>query len=104
MPLPLNGESENRENIEIWHGIKIKKLETLGERSATGMDAQRGVYVINIIRYDSPLRDYLQANDVILSVNESHIVSLEDFHNTLALNEHNAPLKMVVFRNQTTKI
>ena len=103
MPLPLNGESENRENIEIWHGIKIKKLETLGERSATGMDAQRGVYVINIIRYDSPLRDYLQANDVILSVNESHIVSLEDFHNTLALNEHNAPLKMVVFRNQTTK-
>lgn len=44
IPVSLVEKKESRQ--ENWLGLSIKNLETLGERSATGMDAERGVYVV----------------------------------------------------------
>ncbi len=68
----------NNFNDESW---RIKNLETLGERSATGMDSERGVYVVTLAEFDSKMRDFLQANDVILRFNRKDVNNLDDLKN-----------------------
>ncbi|MDR1895818.1 MAG: right-handed parallel beta-helix repeat-containing protein, partial [Prevotellaceae bacterium] len=46
MPVPVITYNKNTGSETLTWGIaQIKNLETLGERSATGMDSERGVYV-----------------------------------------------------------
>ena len=84
-------------NDESW---RIKNLETLGERSATGMDSERGVYVVTLAEFDSKMRDFLQANDVILRFNRKDINNLDDLKNAVKQINFAKPVKMVILRNQ----
>lgn len=95
----INKEIINTE-IVVWNGIRIKNLETLGERSATGMDSERGVYVISVIDPYSSLKDYFQANDVILELADHSINNLDDLKDVLRQIDSNKIYKFVVFRNQ----
>ncbi|MCF0177894.1 MAG: right-handed parallel beta-helix repeat-containing protein [Bacteroidales bacterium] len=95
MSLPIVGSKISQQDVIIWNGWAVKNLETLGERSATGMDSEHGVYVISLMSYDSFLRDYLHPNDVIIAVNENIIESVEQ------LQKITKKLKTItVFRNQ----
>ncbi|EKJ88873.1 Right handed beta helix region [Bacteroides finegoldii] len=101
MPQPIAKENNSESKILDWHGWAIKDIETLGEQSATGMDSQRGVYVVNLTKYDSPLRDYLKPNDVILRVNDRKTDNVDAlFRITDKKKEKGVPLKLIIFRNQ----
>ena len=100
MPIPVVIAEEDGKNIIVWHGFRIKNLETLGERSATGMDSERGVYVVTIVKYDSPLRDFLQANDVILQFADKQVNNLDELYKAVEQAELNKPQVMTVFRHQ----
>ena len=58
-------------------GARVKNLATLGERSATGMDDTRGVLVVEVMPGSGPA-GFLQANDVILSLNGAKVNKLRD--------------------------
>ena len=95
---------ENKESRQInWLGLSIKNLETLGERSATGMDAERGVYVVTADA-NGQLRDFIQANDVILQINEHPIADLETMAAALKEVQREQNIKLMIFRGQKEQI
>ena len=101
LPAIVYQTSVRRDDIYSWEGFDIKDLTTEGERSATGMDAVRGVYVIAMTDSYSPLKDELRANDVILKVNG------KDIHNVRQLidstKERDSLTSITIFRNQHQK-
>lgn len=67
----------------LWKGVTFKSLDTLEERSATGMDMERGVYVVSVDALGSPVRDFIAPNDVILSINGKSVNNLCDMKEAL---------------------
>jgi hypothetical protein len=91
-------------DIVLWQGLRIKNLQTLGERSATGMDSERGVYVISVVDHYTPLNDFLQANDVILKFADIDVDNVTDFLELLKQADLTHTHRMVIFRNQSEKV
>ncbi|UBM59196.1 DUF1565 domain-containing protein [Marinilongibacter aquaticus] len=100
MSIPLMNEAGTEDERVVWSGFKVKNLNTLGERSATGMDSERGVYVVALMEFHSALRDYLQANDVILELAGMPINTLSDLKSALLQIEGKQTVEMLIFRNQ----
>jgi hypothetical protein len=98
--LPIIKVGNSKSKVIEWQGLHIKNLETLGERSATGMDSERGVYVVTIIDVYSQLKDFIRANDVILKFNEKDITNLEDLLNATRQADLSKQIELIVFRNQ----
>ncbi|WP_217698784.1 PDZ domain-containing protein [Sediminibacterium ginsengisoli] len=71
-PLPelLLFNEQNDQALSEFMGLKVKNLNTLAERSATGMHAETGV-LVKEVDASSPLRAYIRPNDVILEFNET---------------------------------
>ena len=83
-----------------WKGLRIKNLDTLGERSATGMDTERGVYVISVNALGGVLRDYIRPNDVILELGGKSVNNLDDLQKAVQAADLKQPQTMVIFRSQ----
>ena len=79
-------------------GAKIKNISTLGERSATGLDDTRGVFVVEVAAFSSASK-FLQANDVILSFNGKQTNKLHDLLEA-RMSVIGSNTEIVIFRNQ----
>jgi S1-C subfamily serine protease len=79
-------------------GAKIKNLNTAGERSATGMDDTRGVLVVDVAS-GSGASEFLQTNDVILSLNNKKTNNLRDLLEA-RMSVIGTNTEIIVFRNQ----
>jgi hypothetical protein len=91
------GKVSDDEIIDFM-GAKIKNLNTLGERSATGMDSTRGILVMNI-NPGTRASMFLQTNDVILSFNGKKINRINELIEArMSVVRTNA--EVVIFRNQ----
>lgn len=84
----------------VWNGLSLKNLTTLGERSATGMDSERGVYVVSVVALGSPFRDFIKPNDVIIGAGDSQVNNLDDLKKALNSIESTKEFPVVIFRNQ----
>ncbi|MBK5271429.1 MAG: PDZ domain-containing protein, partial [Bacteroidia bacterium] len=71
---------------------------TLGERSATGMDETRGVFVVELIP-GSVAAEFLQLNDVILSFNNKQVNKLRDLLEA-QMSVIGSGTEVMLFRNQ----
>lgn len=105
VPLPkleyLMDMTENNQVIE-WFGLQIKNLETLGERSATGMSSETGVLVLKVSP-ESPYVGKIKGNDVLLSYQQEDVKSVSDLLNAQkkAIGQK---IKLTIFRNQKMQI
>lgn len=100
LPLPVTARPEAAPDILTWHGCLVKNLDTPGERSATGMDAERGVYVLGMATPESPLHDYLLPNDVILSLNGQSTDNVDDLLQAEARSGKDKTWQLEIRRNQ----
>lgn len=100
MPFPVVAGDKQSSKIVEWGGFRIKNLETLGERSATGMDTERGVYVITLTDFGGGLRDFIKPNDTILGIEGITVNNLDEFRKALQQLDLTQPLEMTIFRNQ----
>ncbi|MDR1102456.1 MAG: PDZ domain-containing protein [Tannerella sp.] len=100
MPVPLYATGAADSERLVWEGVQIKNLETPGERSATGMDSERGVYVIAVAAYGAHLIDYLKSNDVILGFAGKPVNSLTDLFHAIAGVNLKESQSITLFRNQ----
>jgi hypothetical protein len=100
VPLPtvVAFNKENKNEVIDFLGAKVKNLTTLGERSATGMDNARGVLVLEVAT-GSIAAQFLQANDVILSVNGRSVNNLIDLFDA-RVSVIGSNTEVVIFRNQ----
>jgi hypothetical protein len=79
-------------------GANVKKLTSLGERSATGMNEIRGV-LVSSVSPGSEAAHFLQPNDVILMLNGKKINNLRDLFEAHLL-MIGSSAEVFVFRNQ----
>ena len=100
MSTPIIATNAENKDIITWCGTRIKNLDTLGERSATGMSSERGVYVISIDALGSVLRDYIKPNDAILNFGGFPVDNLDDLYKAIQKTDLSKPIKIVIFRTQ----
>jgi hypothetical protein len=103
MPTPVFASGETTSETLLWESIRIKNLDTQGERSAAGMDSERGVYVVAVGAYGSELRDYLKSNDVILGFAGKAVNHLDDLYRAVAGADLSKPQQIIIFRDQKEK-
>jgi predicted ester cyclase len=82
----------------VFMGAKVKTLNRLGERSATGMDDTKGVLVLDVTNGSTAVK-FLQRNDVILSLNGRQVNNLRDLLEA-RMSVIGTDTEMIVFRNQ----
>lgn len=99
MSVPIISYGGVRAQIERWQGVELKNLTTLGERSATGMDSERGVYVLSVDPLES-MHTLLKTNDVILKVNNRQTNTSKEFFEALKDSKPGDKITLVVFRFQ----
>lgn len=102
-PQPVTDGSDTGSAVIKWKGVHIKNLETLGERSATGMDSERGVYVVSVDALGCVLRDFIQANDVILGLGKTEINNLDDLQKALRTINGKSNEDFIIYRNQNKR-
>lgn len=100
MPRPIAGGSAGRDTTILWMGLRVKNLDTLGERSATGMDTERGVYVISQEDKASAWAEALRPNDVILSLDGRAVNNVDDLRRASSGLKSGNACELVVFRGQ----
>lgn len=79
--------------------MKVKNLNTLAERSATGMDRETGVLVLEVPA-SSPWHQQLQANDVILGLGGEPVNNVQDLLNAKMKVQWHATAVVIIFRDQ----
>jgi hypothetical protein len=101
LPVVLNNMQSTDTTVFEVFGLTIKNVFA-GERSATGMDSERGVYVSGI-NASSPFASVLRANDVLLLMNDQPLHNAKDLallKNSLRFNK---PFKIIIFRDQRSQ-
>ncbi len=82
-----------------WRGAIIKNMETEGEKSATGMDAIRGVLVVRVGPRSEAARMGFRENDVILGL-DGEVANVKDFLDRLAQHPQAQPCAITLWRSQ----
>ena len=100
MPTPVIISGHTDSDVISWSGATIKSLQTLGERSATGMDSERGVYVVSVNALGGKLRDYIRPNDVILKVGTIPVNNLKEMQDALQKVDKSKEIEFIIFRTQ----
>lgn len=98
--VPVINQSVQQNETVDWQGLQIKDLNTPGEKSATGMDSERGVYVFKSADEKGPLTGYLFTNDVILGINEIPTNNLNELWNAMGRTDCKQQIRITVVRNQ----
>lgn len=96
--------TEVNEETHDWLEAKVKNLSTLGEQSATGMDAIRGVIVISVKENSILGKGGIRPNDVILNCNGRTIDRWSDLKKIMENFNKGETLRVVIFRNQTRNL
>lgn len=100
LPVPMSAPVSPEDEPTRWYGWMVKNLRTLGERSATGMDSERGVLVVVMSGFDSAFKEILKVNDVILGFNGCDTDSVEQLMEATAKTDKTQPTVIRLFRDQ----
>ncbi|MDB5089653.1 MAG: peptide-binding protein, partial [Mucilaginibacter sp.] len=92
-------QTQKAQQTYSFMGVTVKDLNTLSERSATGMDSERGVIVLDISD-KSKLKGIIYPNDVILSVQNVSVQHVNDLARASIVSDTSAKLIFGIFRNQ----
>lgn len=98
IPSVITSNNEDTHKIIDFMGAKLKKLTTLGEQSATGMNDIKGILVIEVTAGSNAAK-LLQANDVILCYNSRKTNNLNDLSEAQK-SVIGDKTEVVIFRNQ----
>jgi hypothetical protein len=98
IPEIIRFDKVNDLELTAFMGAKVKNLTTLGERSATGMDAIRGVLVVSVSEATGS-KGFLLPNDVVLEFNGKKINTVRDLIDA-RISVIGTKADVTVFRNQ----
>jgi hypothetical protein len=103
LPAAVLFTEQKGNEITEFMGMKIKNLTTLGERSATGMNSETGVLIIDVPE-KSPFAGNLRPNDVILGFNGRTITKIYELLEQQAKSGQTKTVEVKVFRNQKEQL
>lgn len=102
LPVLVKPLQVSKDQTVQWLGVRMKNLETLGERSATGMSSEKGVLVLSVDT-GSPFADILKPNDVILAFRQKEVNKISDLLYEQERVKSNQSIELTIFRNQNTQ-
>ena len=91
---------KEKQHIRDWLGAKIKNIETLAERSASGLSEESGVIILEIEENSLASKAELQKGDVIIRCENQKVATIDDLLHIHQGNNWMGRLNLVVFRNQ----
>lgn len=94
------GKNEAGDTFEFL-GADVKKLRDPGERSATGMDAERGILVVKIPEGSLAEAQGLEQGDVILELNNLETNSIRQLLEAYQGENWKGNVVLMIFRNQS---
>lgn len=103
LPVPVIITEQKGNEITEFMGMKIKNLTTLGERSATGMNTETGVLIIDVPA-KSAFAGKLRTNDVILGFNGRTVSKIHELLEQHAGVGQTNTVEVKVFRNQKDQL
>jgi hypothetical protein len=100
VPIPeiMRFDQADGQELTAFMGAKVKNLTTLGERSATGMDAIRGVLVVSVVEATGN-KGFFLPNDVVLEFNGKKVNTVRDLLDA-RISVIGTKADVTVFRNQ----
>lgn len=101
IPALIYRSAVNNQPIHEFMGAKVKNLNTLGERSATGMASETGVIVLEVSSTSS-LQGNIFPNDVILSLQGIPVKNTDDLFKAKEHIKSGAEINIEAFRNQSS--
>ncbi|SEN37145.1 Right handed beta helix region [bacterium A37T11] len=99
-PLILSGPTASG-TIFDWQGAEVKNIETLGEQSAAGLAAIRGVLVVKVNAHSALEKAGMLVGDVILKAQGEDINDFIFLEKVEKANKWKGMLILSVWRNQT---
>ena len=93
--------SKKKESITLnWLGAQLKNIETIEERSASGLNDTSGVLVLEIKKKSVLGNSNLLVGDVIIEAQEEKVAEISDLMKIFQAHNWKGKLNVVIFRNQ----
>jgi len=99
LPRLIPYKTDDNQQTYDFIGATVKDLNTLSERSATGMYEETGVLIISILN-TSILIGQLNSNDVILEYAGRPIKNVKDLYYAKSMNQYKKSVPVVIYRDQ----
>jgi hypothetical protein len=103
LPVPVLKVEQRGNDITEFMGMKIKNLTTSGERSATGMNSETGIFIIDVPP-NTAFAGNLKPTDVILAYNGKKVSTVSELQAQKTSENRNSLLEVLVFRNQKEQL
>ena len=100
LPEVLLSNTDGKSSVMIWHKVKIKDIETLGEQSATGLKDLNGVLVLQVDAKSELGQSGLRTNDVILSLDNQPVNNVKELMEAEATSNDCNRFKLSIWRDQ----
>lgn len=91
---------EQATSARLWQRAVIKKISTQGERSATGMDSERGILIVSTDGTPESFKRIFSPGNVILKINNLPTNDMKQFDAALASLGRERQTTVVLFREQ----
>lgn len=95
--------NENSTKEIDWLDGKVRLVHGMGDRSAYGLPDEKGVIIIDLENTGILFQSGIQKGDVIRSINDEDITSLNTLISLTGKNKWTGKLDLVIFRNQKEK-
>lgn len=100
IPKLFGMEKDKEGRLFEFLGASVKKLQGLGERSATGMDGERGILIVKVPDGSLAQKRNLMEGDVILTLNKIPTNNMRQLMEAYQGENWKRKLSLKVFRNQ----
>jgi len=100
IPKLFGMEKDSEGHLFEFLGASVKKLQGLGERSATGMDGERGILMVKVPEGSLAENQSLMEGDVILTLNMIKTNNIRQLMEAYQGENWKGKLSLKVFRNQ----
>lgn len=98
-PLYFGVESKTSKKFS-WKNSELKNIETMAERSASGLNKTAGVLVVSVQENSIFKKSDIQAGDVIIRAEDKEIEKISDFISNYQKLNWKGKIALGVFRNQ----
>lgn len=102
-PIIWNKTSEQKQSKVQWLGATLKNIETIEERSASGLNETSGVLVLEIKEGSVIAKSELKKGDVIIGSEGKKIMTMADLMNSYQGNNWKGSLELQIYRNQAVQ-
>lgn len=100
VPAVLSDNWPMASTVQDWNGAQIKNIETMEERSASGLGKTSGVLILSVAENSIADKSGLRKGDVIIGAGGREVEKITDLMEALGNSQPKKPVKLRIFRNQ----